>query len=438
MTGYVRADTSNGIANGQQADADLINEEFDAVVVAFSSGAGHSHDGSTSEGAPIQVIGPVQDFVAGGAAFYPKTNNLYDLGNSGRGWRDMYLTRNLSVGGNLSLTGTFSQTGGSTFTNASVSGDLDVQNLTAVDANFGTWAINNVTVTSAAAELNILDGATLSTTELNFVGGVTSNIQTQLNSKQPNITGAATTITLDNLTANRVLVSSPSGKVITSIVPTTNLEVLSGLTTSTNELNTLDGVTASTSEINILDGVTASTLEINILDGVTATTEELNLLSGATLNVASVTATDTELNILDGATLSTAELNILDGVTASTSELNLLDGAVITTAELNSLDNVGGNLSSSGWTRLPGGLILQWGRILDVPDNASGAISFPLPFPTACVSIVGSQNHPSASSTSTDNQLQFFNITGSSFGYYANDVGGNRGTMTFGWQAIGF
>jgi len=38
-------------------------------------------------------------------------------------------------------------------------------------------------VTSTAAELNILDGATLSTTELNYVDGVTSAIQTQLDAK---------------------------------------------------------------------------------------------------------------------------------------------------------------------------------------------------------------------------------------------------------------
>ncbi len=40
-------------------------------------------------------------------------------------------------------------------------------------------------VTASAAEVNILDGALLSTTELNYVDGVTSSIQTQLNAKQP-------------------------------------------------------------------------------------------------------------------------------------------------------------------------------------------------------------------------------------------------------------
>lgn len=38
-------------------------------------------------------------------------------------------------------------------------------------------------ISATASELNILDGAILSTTELNYVDGVTSSIQTQLNSK---------------------------------------------------------------------------------------------------------------------------------------------------------------------------------------------------------------------------------------------------------------
>lgn len=40
-------------------------------------------------------------------------------------------------------------------------------------------------VTASSAELNILDGATLTVTELNYVDGVTSAIQTQLDGKQP-------------------------------------------------------------------------------------------------------------------------------------------------------------------------------------------------------------------------------------------------------------
>ncbi len=49
--------------------------------------------------------------------------------------------------------------------------------------NTGDQTLASFSVTSSAAELNILDGATLSTAELNFVDGVTSSIQTQLNTK---------------------------------------------------------------------------------------------------------------------------------------------------------------------------------------------------------------------------------------------------------------
>ena len=87
-------------------------------------------------------------------------------------------------------------------------------------------------VTASASELNIMDGVTATTTELNYVDGVTSNIQTQLNSKQPNITGGATTITSSNLTASRALISNSSGKVAVSDVTSTELGYLDGVTSN--------------------------------------------------------------------------------------------------------------------------------------------------------------------------------------------------------------
>lgn len=105
-------------------------------------------------------------------------------------------------------------------------------------------------VTATASELNLLDGVTATTTELNYVDGVTSAIQTQLNGKEATITGAATTITSSNLTASRVVVSNGSGKVAASAVTSTELGVLDGITATTAELNKLDGVTMSTAQIN--------------------------------------------------------------------------------------------------------------------------------------------------------------------------------------------
>lgn len=87
-------------------------------------------------------------------------------------------------------------------------------------------------VTATAAEINKLDGVTATTAELNYVDGVTSNIQTQLNAKQATVTGAATTITGSNLTASRALVSDSSGKVAVSAVTSTELGYLDGVTSA--------------------------------------------------------------------------------------------------------------------------------------------------------------------------------------------------------------
>lgn len=93
---------------------------------------------------------------------------------------------------------------------------------------------------------------TATAAELNHVDGVTSNIQTQLNGKQATITGAATTITGSNLTTSRALVSDGSGKVAVSAVTSTELGLLSGLTTLSGN-NTGDEVAATTSVSGIVE-----------------------------------------------------------------------------------------------------------------------------------------------------------------------------------------
>ena len=69
-------------------------------------------------------------------------------------------------------------------------------------------------------------------TELNYVDGVTSSIQTQLDSKQIAITGAATTIVSNDLTPNMALVSDANGKVAASDITSTELGYLDGVTSS--------------------------------------------------------------------------------------------------------------------------------------------------------------------------------------------------------------
>ena len=108
----------------------------------------------------------------------------------------------------------------------------------------GNLDLNGHTVGSATAtDLTKLNSVTSTATELNYTDGVTSNIQTQLNAKQATITGAATTITSSNLTANRVLISNGSGKVaVSSTVSDTELGYLDGATSNVQtQINNVGG-----------------------------------------------------------------------------------------------------------------------------------------------------------------------------------------------------
>lgn len=80
-------------------------------------------------------------------------------------------------------------------------------------------------------------GLTATATELNYVDGVTSNIQAQIDSKLDAnaITGAASTIISDDLTTNRVLISDSYGKVVASNISGGELSRLSGATKNIQE-----------------------------------------------------------------------------------------------------------------------------------------------------------------------------------------------------------
>ena len=159
----------------------------------------------------------------------------------------------------------------------------------------------------SAAEVQIIDGATLTTTELNYVDGVTSAIQTQLDNKQPIDSELSTLATMVAGTAQAL-------KDLTQA----EVQILDGATVTTAELNVLDGIPSdlTATELGYVDGVTSSIQ--TQLNAKQASATDLSTLSsmqsGAATELASLTST--ELDILDGATLTTTELNYVDGVTS--------------------------------------------------------------------------------------------------------------------------
>jgi len=72
----------------------------------------------------------------------------------------------------------------------------------------------------------------VTSTEVGYLDGVTSAIQTQLDAKNATITGSATTIDTESLTASRALISNSSQKVAVSAVTDTELGYLDGVSSA--------------------------------------------------------------------------------------------------------------------------------------------------------------------------------------------------------------
>ena len=108
----------------------------------------------------------------------------------------------------------------------------------------------------ATSALTLAD-LTATITELNYMDGVTSPVQSQLNGKQATITGAATTVTTSNLTASRALVSNSSGKIGVSSITATKLGYLTDVTSNIQaQINAKQGtVLSGTADPTAADGV---------------------------------------------------------------------------------------------------------------------------------------------------------------------------------------
>lgn len=153
-------------------------------------------------------------------------------------------------------------------------------------------------------------GITATVTEVNFIDGVTSNIQTQIDGLQSQITGAATTVTDDDLTASRALVSDGSGKVAVSDVTST-------------ELGHLDGVTSAiqTQIDSKQDTITGAATTIDDAD----LTASRALVSSASGKVEVSAVTSTEIGHLDG--VSSNIQTQLDAKTDTTYTISAVDSA---------------------------------------------------------------------------------------------------------------
>ena len=100
---------------------------------------------------------------------------------------------------------------------------------------------------------------------------ISTATQTALDGKQATITGAATTITDNNLTANRALISNSSGKVAASSVTSTELGYLDGVTSNIQtQLNNKLSSAPVTSVNNKTGAVTLAASDVGAQSKITA------------------------------------------------------------------------------------------------------------------------------------------------------------------------
>lgn len=86
---------------------------------------------------------------------------------------------------------------------------------------------NRVVITDSLGQISTMG---VSTSSLGYIQNLQSDCQTQLNSKQDIISGAATSITTSNLSSNRILISNAQGKVAASSVSGLQLTFLKNCT----------------------------------------------------------------------------------------------------------------------------------------------------------------------------------------------------------------
>jgi hypothetical protein len=151
-------------------------------------------------------------------------------------------------------------------------------------------------ITSTTAELNILDGVTSTATELNLVDG--SSAGTIVNSKAV-VYGSSGEVNATTLQIAGTSITSTAAElnILDGVTATaTELNILDGVTSTTAELNILDGVTATTAELNYLDITTLGLTEAS--KAVTADANGVvNFDAGTTDDVNTITSSSNAATI---------------------------------------------------------------------------------------------------------------------------------------------
>ena len=194
-------------------------------------------------------------------------------------------------------------------------------------------------LTASTAELNILDGATISITELNYVDGVTSAIQTQLDNKASST--ASPVITLAGDLSGSATFTNLGNATLTATIQANSVSL--GTDTTGNYMSDLTQGTGVTITHTPGEGSNA-TIAIGQAVGTSSSVQFAAITAPLIGNSSTATTLQTARNIAGQSFNGSANISIsptdLTGVTSTAAEINILNGATLSTSELNYVDGV--------------------------------------------------------------------------------------------------
>jgi hypothetical protein len=227
--------------------------------------------------------------------------------------------------------------------------------------------------TDASKNLTSLDTATYpSLTEISYVKGVTSAIQTQINTKSPSTSPTfATSITGSYLTASEMLITDGSKNIVSAPVATYP---------SLTELTYLKGVTSAIqTQINAKGAGTVTSVSVVTANGLSGTVATATTTPAITLDITALDAT----KIADGSVTST-EFQYINSL-SSNAQTQLdnkqpLDSDLTTIAGLTATTDNFLQAKSSAWaSRTPTQVTAD--LIVMVGDSGSGGTKGLVPAP---------------------------------------------------------
>ncbi len=343
--------------DGDTITAAHTNDEFNQILAAFAASTGHTHDGTAAEGGPItKLLGNTLTF---GAATAGTDITITFDGESNDGvlkWMEdedyFEFSDDILVASTERLQ--FRDT--AIYIHSSADGQLDLIAdteiqiaATTVDINGNVDISGTLTIGSAGiseAELEILDGATVTTTEINIMDGDTSASATT-------VVDADRVVFNDAGTMKQVAVTDLAAYFDDEITAMPNLVTTAATTVGalnsgsiTSGFGTIDTGSSTITTTGLITGGSLDIDDVLINGSTIGHTDDTDLMTVASglLTVAG----EVSMTTLDiggtNVTSTAAELNILDGVTATAAELNYSDtGASVGTVVASKVVTVDSN-----------------------------------------------------------------------------------------------